>query len=139
MTIANGADVDASDPSAQRIDRWLWCARFFKTRSIAAKFISDGSIRLTRTEIVMRIKKPSFLIRPGDILVFSRNEHACIINILSLAKRRGPATEAQMLYEDQSPPLPPKLERHIDPFGREAGSGRPTKKDRRALDALKTT
>ena len=139
MTAAKGAVADAPDPGAQRIDRWLWYARFFKTRSIAAKFISDGAIRLTRTDTLMRIKKPSFLIRPGDMIVFSRNDHLRIINIVSLAQHRGPATEAQMLYEDQSPPLPPKPTRKIDPFEREPGAGRPTKKERRALDALKTT
>ncbi len=128
----------STEKSAQRIDRWLWCARFFKTRSLAAKFVADNTIRLTRSQSALVAAKPSFLVRPEDVLVFTRHDHLCIIAILKLAEKRGPAPQAQLLYDDQSPPLPPKPERHIDPFGREKGSGRPTKRERRALDALKS-
>jgi ribosome-associated heat shock protein Hsp15 len=134
MTASAGADQEA-----QRIDRWLWCARFFKTRSLAAKFVSDGNIQVTRTETTIRIEKASFLIRLGDMLAFSRNDYLRIINILSMAQRRGPAAEAQMLYDDQSPPRTLKPRRSPDPFEREKGAGRPTKRERRALDALKIT
>lgn len=128
---------DSAEQSAQRIDRWLWYARFFKTRTLAAKFVSDGNVRLTRSAEAIRIQKPSFLVRECDMLVFSRNDHLRIINVVALAARRGPASEAQALYDDQSPPRPAKQEQPVSPFDREKGAGRPTKKDRRALDALK--
>lgn len=128
---------ECADQSAQRIDRWLWCARFFKTRTIAAKFVSDGNVRLTRNGDAIRVQKPSFLVREQDTLVFSRNDHLRIINVIAMAARRGPASEAQTLYDDQSPPRAPKKQSAPASFGREKGAGRPTKKDRRALDALK--
>jgi len=130
--------VDGAAPEAQRIDRWLWCARFFKTRSLASKFINDSNMRVSRGEITMRAEKPSFMIRPGDTLVFSKGDHLKIIEVAECALRRGPASEAQMLYKDHSPPRPPKIERKRAPFEREKGAGRPTKKERRSLEALKT-
>ncbi|MEM8937521.1 MAG: RNA-binding S4 domain-containing protein [Pseudomonadota bacterium] len=86
----------------QRIDRWLWCARLFKTRSAASKFVSTHRIKATRTQQVIRITKPSQCVRPDDILVFSRNKRLHILKIVACADRRGPACEAQMLYEDKS-------------------------------------
>jgi len=125
-------------PNTQRIDRWLWYARFFKTRTLAAKFVTDGRIRITRNNDTFRADKPSFLVRSADTLVFTRNDHLRIIDVLAFAERRGPASEAKMLYEDQSPPRPPRKDRPRAPFTREKGAGRPTKKDRRALEILKT-
>lgn len=124
-------------PDAQRLDRWLWCARLFKTRTLASKFVADGNVRVTRGETTQRADKPSYTIRPGDILVFSRLERLRIIKVDACGERRGPASEAQTLYTDQSPPPPPKEERKPAPFERDKGAGRPTKKDRRALDAVK--
>lgn len=125
-------------PAQQRLDQWLWHARFFKARTLAAKFVSDGNVRVTREDKTVRAEKPSAPIMPGDTLVFSRTDHLRIILVESLAKRRGPAAEAQALYKDQSPPRPSKAKREPVPFEREKGAGRPTKKDRRALEALKS-
>ncbi len=122
----------------QRLDRWLWCARFFKTRTLASKFVSDGNVRVTRAEATQRADKASFSVRPGDVLVFTRGARLRIITVEACAERRGPAAEAQTLYTDQSPPPPPKGETTPTPFAREKGAGRPTKKDRRALDAVKS-
>ena len=126
------------EPASQRLDKWLWQARFFKTRTIASKFVSDGNVRITRGEATSRADKPSALIRPGETLVFSRNDRLRIIRILACAERRGPASEAQTLYEDLSPPPPAKTDVEELPFMRDKGAGRPTKKDRRALSALKS-
>ncbi|WDI31635.1 RNA-binding S4 domain-containing protein [Hyphococcus flavus] len=123
---------------SQRIDQWLWRARFFKTRTLASKFVNDGNVRLTRNDNTTRIDKSSANIRAGDTLVFTRNDRLRIIVILECASRRGPASEAQALYDDKSPPPPTKPARPVAPFEREKGAGRPTKKDRRALTALKT-
>ena len=124
-------------PTTQRIDKWLWCARLFKTRTLAAKFANDGRIRLTRNDMTQRIDKASLAIGAGDTLVFTKNDRLRIIEIISCALRRGPAKEAQTLYNDRTPAPPPKTKPPEKPFEREKGAGRPTKKERRALEALK--
>ena len=127
-------------PETQRIDKWLWCARFFKTRALATKAVTDGGIRVTRNEQTRRVSKPGYTVQPEDTLSFTRGARIFIVRIAACASRRGPATEAQKLYEDLSPPPPPrkkKDEAPAVPFEREKGTGRPTKKDRRALDALR--
>lgn len=143
---ASGASGETN--SGQRIDRWLWCARFFKTRALAAKYVGEGHIRLSRASApdhqnairqnAIRVEKPSALVRAGDTLVFTLHDRLRIITVNACATRRGPAVEAATLYEDQSPPPPPKKERSPAPFERDAGAGRPTKRERRALDALRT-
>ncbi len=134
-----GGAAEAISASSQRLDKWLWQARFFKTRTLASKFVSDGNVRITRDENTQRADKPSVAIRPGDIVVFTRNERLRIIHVLACADRRGPASEAQALYDDRSPPPPPKGEAAPrNAFARDKGAGRPTKKDRRALAALKS-
>lgn len=121
---------------AQRIDRWLWCARFFKTRALAAHFVNAGEVRISRAHETIRAGKASTLIRPGDTLVFTRHERLRVIEMRAGASRRGPAREAAALYEDRSPP-PLKTEKPPAPFTRTPGAGRPTKRERRALDAMK--
>ena len=123
--------------SSRRIDQWLWFARFFKTRTLASHYVAAGHIRLTRNGGVTRIEKPNTSIMPGDQLAFMLGPHLKIIEIVDKGERRGPAREAQQLYEDLSPPTPPKPERAVPVAGREPGTGRPTKKERRAIDALK--
>ena len=124
-------------PEQQRIDRWLWCARFFKTRTLASKFVTANSVRLNRNGDTARIEKASLAIRAGDTLIFSRNDRLRIIDVLACATRRGPASEAATLYDDRSPPPPPREEKQTSPFMREKGLGRPTKKDRRSLDNVR--
>jgi len=129
--------ADGPDPfTTQRLDKWLCCARFFKTRSLAAKIISQG-MRITRAEQVQRVTKPAFNVTADDVLTFSMGPQIKIIRVMALAKRRGPAREAATLYEDLSPPSPPREKKSTPVFAREAGTGRPTKRDRRKLDALK--
>ncbi|MEO0880477.1 MAG: RNA-binding S4 domain-containing protein, partial [Pseudomonadota bacterium] len=130
-TDAGEALTSANDARAQRIDKWLWCARFFKTRSLASRFVAAAAMRVTRNGATQRIEKPSFLIRPGDEIVFSRNDHLRIVRIIDCAERRGPAKEAALLFEDRSPPPPARAEKHAPAPGRPKGAGRPTKKDRR--------
>ncbi len=127
----------AQDGLTQRLDQWLWRARFFKTRTLASKFVGDGKVRVTRGDKTVRAEKPSHAIAPGDVLVFSRAERLRIIEVNDIAKRRGPASEAATLYTDQSPPAAAAAARTNAPMHREKGAGRPTKKDRRALAALK--
>ncbi len=122
----------ASD--TQRVDTWLWHARLFKTRTLAADVVSAGKVRLTRNGETSRISKTSAQIRPGDELTFPKGRLIRIIRVEALAIRRGPAPEAQALYEDLTPPPPPKAERPPPVAPREEGAGRPTKKERRDTD-----
>lgn len=108
-----------------RIDKWLWQARFFKTRSLAAKQVSGGHVRLNGN----RVQKPAQAVVPGDVLTFPQGRIVRVVCIEALGTRRGPAPEAQTLYKDltekqEKPPPNPGFE----------GKGRPTKKDRRAID-----
>lgn len=95
-------------------------------------------MRLTRNEKTQRIEKPSFAVRAGDEIVFSYGDRLRIIKIIQCGLRRGPATEARALYDDASPPPPPKKEKPISPAAREKGAGRPTKKERRKIESLRS-
>lgn len=117
-----------------RLDKWLWHARFYKTRSLASKVCKGGKIRINGQHAV----KASSTVKAGDVLTFTKGTDVKVIKVLAPGERRGPATEAQTLYEDLSPPKP-KAEKSLKPAAagkRDAGSGRPTKADRRAIDKL---
>lgn len=114
-----------------RADKWLWAARFFKSRSLAADACDGGKVDVNRVSA-----KPAKLIRPGDMLRITLPRGKKIIKILALAERRGPALRAQLLYEDLTPPPPPEPVPTPPPAYRPRGSGRPTKRERRLLDRL---
>ena len=78
-----------------RIDKWLYQARFFKTRALAAKIVSKG-VRINGD----RTNKTHALVRPGDVLTFRQEDTVRVIRVVDLSERRGPAAEAQLLYED---------------------------------------
>ncbi len=84
---------------ACRADVWLWRARFFKTRSLACKFVEEGRIRLTRGGVESRIDKPSRALKAGDVLVFGLAGRVIAVRVLGSGERRGPASEARALYE----------------------------------------
>ena len=109
--------------NSQRIDQWLWHARFFKTRGLATKLVSGGNVRVDGT----RISKPSFPLRPGMTLTFRQARSIRVIQVDLLSSRRGPAPEARTLYTDLSPP--PENPGPRNP--RFEGKGRPSGKDRR--------
>ena len=77
---------------------WLWRARFFKSRALAAKFVEDGRVRLTRAGVETRLDKASRTVRPGDALVFALGGRITSIVVEALGERRGPASEARTLY-----------------------------------------
>jgi ribosomal 50S subunit-recycling heat shock protein len=83
---------------ACRIDVWLWRARFFKTRALAARAVDEGRIRLTRAGQDSRLDKPSRTVRPGDGLVFALGGRLTVVRVEALGERRGPAPEARLLY-----------------------------------------
>ncbi|MEO1139209.1 MAG: RNA-binding S4 domain-containing protein [Pseudomonadota bacterium] len=112
-----------------RLDKWLWHARFFKTRSLATKLVSGGHCRVNSE----KVSKPAHAVVPGDVLTFPQSRYIRVIRILTLGARRGPAPEAQALYEDLDPPKStPKNSVPDNP--KFDGKGRPTKRDRRKLD-----
>ena len=85
-----------------RLDKWLWQARFFKSRSNAAEMIEDGHVRVNGT----RISRPGRDVAQGDTLTFPQGNRIRLVRILALGLRRGPAPEAQALYLDLDPASP---------------------------------
>ena len=125
------------DDNARRLDLWLWFARFFKSRTLATRFVQSGRLRVNNDVI----KKAHHNLRVGDVLTFPKADQVRVVKLLDLGLRRGPAPEAQALYEDLSPPAPKregrKARANTVAVVREPGSGRPTKQQRRALDRLR--
>lgn len=130
--------MTGSIDSTQRLDKWLWCARFFKSRGLASKILAGGRLRLSGKVV----NKAHQLIRLDDVLTFPQGPFIRVVKVLYLAERRGPAPEAQMLYEDLEPIEEQRqsktetLELDSASSRRDRGEGRPTKEDRRAIDRL---
>lgn len=95
----DGTTDDGRRDDGQRLDIWLYRARFFKTRGLAAKMVSKGKVRVTRNGKTDRIKKPHTLIRPGHEAIFMRGTELIHVKMLQAATRRGPAVEAAALYQ----------------------------------------
>ena len=112
----------------QRLDKWLWCAQLMKTRSGAARLISDGKVRINGE----RALKPSRLVQAGDVVTTANQGRLAVVRVVDAAERRGPAKIAQTLYEDLTPV--PSANR---PLTQVRSGKRPTKRDRRRLDALR--
>jgi ribosome-associated heat shock protein Hsp15 len=107
-----------------RLDKWLWQARFFKSRSLAAGVVTGGRVRVDGQPV----SKPARAVGPGEVLTFVQATDTRVVKIVAIGTRRGPAPEAQALYEDMTP----KVEkRPYNPGGDR--KGRPTKKDRRDM------
>lgn len=81
-----------------RADVWLWRARFFKSRTIAAKFLEEGRVRMTRGGVETRLDKPSRTLHAGDELVFALGGRLIAVRMDQAGERRGPANEARSLY-----------------------------------------
>ena len=117
-----------------RLDKWFWYARFIKSRSLATKLCNSGKVRVNGN----LIKKARQSVTPGDVLTFSVGPNIRVIKIIKLGNRRGPAKEAQTLYEDLHPidQIAKKIGSVLapEPAKRERGSGRPTKVERRAIE-----
>jgi ribosome-associated heat shock protein Hsp15 len=115
-----------------RLDKWLWAARVFKTRSLAATACDGGKV-----DVNEQAAKPAKLVRPGDaIRVTLPQGRRRVLKIVAVDERRGSAQIAARLFEDLTPPEPPRPRDGAPPL-RAAGSGRPTKRERRDLDRLR--
>lgn len=92
-------NAKAENPDGScRVDVWLWRARFFKTRALAARFVEEGRLRLTRAGAESRLDKPGRALKPGDGLVFALAGRVIAIRVETVGQRRGPASEARGLY-----------------------------------------
>ena len=125
-------DRDTSQPrpgdaprATIRVDKWLWHARFFKTRSLASRVVADGAVRVNGT----RITKPASAVGAGDVLTFAQGRAIRVVRVRATGARRGPAEEARALYDDMSPPPEGPPPPRVGP--------RPTKKTRRDMNAAR--
>jgi ribosome-associated heat shock protein Hsp15 len=122
-----------SEAGRQRIDKWLWFARFAKSRTLAQRLVEDGRVRVNRD----KVDAASRLVRTGDVLTLRLEGGVKLVRIVDPGTRRGPAIEARTLYEDITPPAEtvdgvPGVAANL------AGGPRPTKRDRREMDAFRT-
>ena len=111
----------------RRIDKWLWYARLAKTRTAAQALAISGRVRVN-SEKTQSASRP---LKAGDVLTVALDSGVRVLRVVLLGERRGPASEARLLYEDLSPP-PPVREEAASP----GGGARPTERDRRRRDAL---
>jgi ribosome-associated heat shock protein Hsp15 len=125
------------EPEARlRIDKWLWCARFFKTRSLAAEAVDRG-----RVEINGQPCKNSREVKPGDTVVLEAHQQRWEVVVKGIAQARGPASVAQTLYAETDASQRKRREEadrrrlHVEPTAQL--QGRPTKRDRRRIDGVK--
>jgi ribosome-associated heat shock protein Hsp15 len=116
----------------QRIDKWLWHARVVRTRSAAAALADAGLVRVNSA----RIDGSSRSVRPGDVVTVALDRHVRVLKVKGFAERRGCAEIAGTLFDDLTPPAPP---RPPAVAARAEGAGRPTKRDRREIDRLQET
>ena len=130
--------TDAGDPGPSRaperlrIDKWLWAARFYKTRSLAAKAVEGGRVKLNGERA-----KPSKEVKPGDSIELRAGELQWSVEVRAVAARRGPAPEAAKLYAETEESRAKRerivLLRRAGPHPASDGRGRPTKRDRRMI------
>ena len=116
-----------------RLDTWLWYARFYKSRSLSSKAILSGKLRVNSNKII----KPASKVKIDDVLTINHLNMVRIIQVQSLGIRRGPASEAQTLYNDLSADVTAASKiKDVSEKSKKDTNKRPTKKDRRILDKI---
>ncbi|WP_265517760.1 RNA-binding S4 domain-containing protein [Nitratireductor luteus] len=115
----------------QRIDKWLFFARVVKSRSLAAKLAVAGKVRVNR----VKIDQAAYQVKPGDVLTITLERRIVVYKVVLPGGRRGPAEEARTLYEDLTPPV--EAVARSAGGEREAGAGRPTKRERRQMERFR--
>jgi ribosome-associated heat shock protein Hsp15 len=117
-----------------RIDKWLWAARFFKTRSLAVDALENGRVLVNEVRV-----KPAKTIAPGDMLDIRIGQYQFLVEVLALSDKRGPAPQAQKLYRetDESRERRTVIAAQIRALPQPVFRGRPTKRDRREIEKLK--
>jgi ribosome-associated heat shock protein Hsp15 len=125
-----------SESAKLRIDKWLWAARFFKTRSLAIAAIESGKVEVNEIRV-----KPAKTIDAGDLVAIRLGPYQFVVEVLGLSDKRGPAPQAQKLYRETGESIKRREELA---FQRKAQAqnvtreGRPTKKERRDIDRFKS-
>ncbi len=122
--------MGVADDDRRRIDKWLWFARLARTRTAAQKLAVSGRVRVNRE----KNDSASRMVRVGNVLTVALDSGVRVLRIVALGDRRGPASEACLLYEDLAPPEPGSR-----PAQTQRPGPRPTKRERRAIDALRLT
>jgi ribosome-associated heat shock protein Hsp15 len=117
----------------QRIDKWLWHARVVRTRSAASALVASGHVRVNGE----RVTAPSRLVRADDVITIALDRQVRILKVAEFIERRGGSEAGRALYADLTP-LPDPAADLIKAPARDAGSGRPTKRERRAIDRLQS-
>jgi ribosome-associated heat shock protein Hsp15 len=119
-----------------RLDKWLWAARFFKTRALAAEAVAGGKVKVNRERA-----KAAKAIRPGDVLEVRIGPYEYVLDVRALAERRGPATAAALLYEERAESRAKRealaAQLRAEKSWLQRPQGRPSKRDRRAIVRLK--
>lgn len=128
-------DDEAGGDERVRLDKWLWCTRFFKSRSLATEAVAGGRVKLNGQRV-----KAAHGVRPGDVLDVTVGEETREVRVQSLPERRGPAPEAQRCYTETDASVKRREERREN--RRLAGpeplsAGRPDKRDRRRLEQFR--
>lgn len=128
MTVARG-DFDSRE--AQRLDKWLWVARLFKTRTLAGEAVSGGKVHVDGQRV-----KPARPIRPGNQVRVRKGDFEITLAVRGLSRQRRPASEAVLLYQETPESHAQRIQRAEERRRRETrprGSGRPTKRERRQI------
>ena len=118
--------------SGVRVDVWLWSVRIYKTRSAANSACSSGNVRIDGV-----VTKPAKTVKPGQTITARTRGRVRIVEVVELHSKRVGADVANDAYIDNSPPLEPRRAKAAPTGVRDAGAGRPTKKDRREIDRLR--
>lgn len=126
------ADISGAG-GRQRIDRWLFFARIAKSRTLAARLVEAGKVRINSEKVL----QPAHAVKPGDGLTVALERRVIVLRVLHPGTRRGPAPEARGLYEDLTPPPAAAGASDAPVAERGEGAGRPTKRERRETDRLR--
>lgn len=135
--VSKFANQNDHDDNKIRVDKWLWAARFFKTRSLAIDAIDSGKVLVNEERV-----KPAKSIDIGNLLAIRLGPYTFVVEVLGISDKRGPAPQAQKLYKETEESV---KQREVLAFERKAqaqvvqhGEGRPTKKDRREIERFKS-
>jgi ribosome-associated heat shock protein Hsp15 len=135
--VSKFANQPDTDTSKMRIDKWLWAARFFKTRSLAIEALDSGKVLVDEARV-----KPAKAIDVGNLLAIRLGPYTFVVEVLGLSDKRGPAPQAQKLYRETPESIKKREEmafmRKAQAQEVQRGEGRPTKKDRREIERFKS-
>jgi ribosome-associated heat shock protein Hsp15 len=135
--VSKFANQPDNDASKMRIDKWLWAARFFKTRALAIEAIDSGKVLVDEARV-----KPAKAIDVGNLLAIRLGPYTFVVEVLGLSDKRGPAPQAQKLYRETPESIKQREEmafmRKAQAQEVQRGEGRPTKKDRREIERFKS-